>query len=244
MPVTFLIQVDENERFMHDFTFYLDLAIQKTNWFYNEEIYKTIYSKDIKDDSYKNCIPVGSVEYVTEFYKKHFNIEKINPINIPASLMKYKYLKRNIMSATKENINKLPEGEYFIKDISKIKGLVDIVNKKYIPVNDNILISKIIDIKSEWRCFVYNNKIIGLKNYSGDFISVPNIELIQEMMDEFKEAPSAYTIDVGIEENTNDTFLIEIHDFFSCGLYGFDDSKNLPRMYISTHKHILEKYLR
>lgn len=60
------------------------------------------------------------------------------------------------------------------------------------------------------------------------------------MIEGFKEAPEAYTIDVGVTSDGN-TVLIEVHDFFSCGLYGFDDAKNLPNMYISTHKTILRK---
>ena len=184
-------------------------------------------------------LDVGSIR---SFYKKHYGIENILPINIPASLMQDKYLKRNIMIATKENIETLKDYNYFIKDISKIKGMIDIVNKKSIPVNTNILISEVIDITSEWRCFIYNKEIVGLKNYSGDFISIPNINMIKEMVNDFIDAPMAYTLDAGIETNTGDTCLIEIHDFFSCGLYGFDDSKNLPRMYISSHKDILKRY--
>jgi hypothetical protein len=44
-----------------------------------------------------------------------------------------------------------------------------------------------------------------------------------------KEAPVAYTLDVGV--NKKHTFIIEAHDFFSCGLYGFADLKLLPLMF-------------
>ena len=42
------------------------------------------------------------------------------------------------------------------------------------------------------------------------------------------DAPIAYTLDVGI--NDKGTFVIEVHDFFSCGLYGFADVGILPSM--------------
>lgn len=49
------------------------------------------------------------------------------------------------------------------------------------------------------------------------------------MIREYKSCPIAYTLDVGV--NSNNTFIIEVHDFFSCGLYGFSDNKILPYMF-------------
>lgn len=162
----FLIQVDENNRFMHDFAFHLDLAIKRNNWFYNEEIYRAVYSSDTKNPIFKDCIPVGSVEFVSSFYKEHFNINQIKPINIPESLNKFEYLGRKIVKSTKENIESLKDDRYFIKDNSKIKGLADIVNKKDIPVDKDIIISELLDIESEWRGFVFRGNILDIRSYS------------------------------------------------------------------------------
>ena len=49
------------------------------------------------------------------------------------------------------------------------------------------------------------------------------------MIDAFEDCPIAYTLDVGI--NDNGTFVIEVHDFFSCGLYGFSNHPILPQMF-------------
>jgi hypothetical protein len=53
---------------------------------------------------------------------------------------------------------------------------------------------------------------------------------IEAMIIDFKSAPIAYTLDVGINKNTNTVFLVEAHDFFSCGLYGFADHRIYPQM--------------
>ena len=76
--------------------------------------------------------------------------------------------------------------------------------------------------------------------YSGELNYFPDIKEIENMIKDYgKEAPPAYTIDVGV--NDDGTFLIEIHDFFSCGLYGFADYKNLPLMFITVHYEILKR---
>lgn len=49
------------------------------------------------------------------------------------------------------------------------------------------------------------------------------------MIEEYKEAPIAYTLDVAITDK-GDTVVLEVHDFFSCGLYGFNDYRKLPYM--------------
>jgi hypothetical protein len=46
------------------------------------------------------------------------------------------------------------------------------------------------------------------------------------MIKEYKSSPIAYTLDVGV--NSNNTFIIEIRDFFS---YGFSNNKILSYMF-------------
>lgn len=70
---------------------------------------------------------------------------------------------------------------------------------------------------------------MGLQNYSGEFTKFPSVNKINAMIKHYKSAPIAYTLDVGV--NDNGTFVIEVHDFFSCGLYGFSNYAILPNMY-------------
>ena len=97
----------------------------------------------------------------------------------------------------------------------------------YLP-EGNYQMSEYMHIESEWRVFVYNGKMVGLQNYGGDYTIFPNKAKIQKLIHYYKSAPMAYTLDVGV--NDYETFVIEVHDFFSCGLYGFADHNIYPYM--------------
>ena len=213
----FLIQTIDN-KVKHDFSFALIEACEYQNWYTKSNDYKCFYT-DIEDLEYiPNFIPIGSVEFVSKYLKFFDKIPK--PINIPNELLFVYYLGREIKFGNKKDINKFP---CFVKSDTKIKKFTEIINNlEIVPEEDKYLISDILNIDSEWRCFIYENKLVGLQNYSGDFTLFPNIEKIKEMIIEYKSSPIAYTLDIAINESG--TFLIEVHDFFSCGLYGFNAS--------------------
>lgn len=236
----FLIQTFNNE-IIYDFSLQIKEATKYKNWFNNSNDYKYILTGNIEEIVFKknidDYIPIGSIDFVLNFYNKFHNI-KLKPINIPKELLIPKYLKRKIV--TEKEISKLnlnDNDEVFIKSKDKFKDITDIIKIKNIPRDKKLLISEIIDIESEWRCFVFRNKIVGLKNYQGAFLSVPNIDMIKDMINTYNKPNKAYTIDIGV--SNGDTLLIEVHDFFSCGLYGFNDYNNLINMSITTHKEIL-----
>ena len=85
----------------------------------------------------------------------------------------------------------------------------------------------------------FKNKLVGLQNYSGDFKLFPNVSTIDKMIDAYKSAPIAYTLDVGIDEYN--TFVIECHRFISVGLYNFSDYRIIPQMFNSAFKELINK---
>jgi hypothetical protein len=173
---------------------------------------------------HKKYVPIGSVEFVTEFLQHFYGLTP-KPLNVPKEL--FHYAGREIYNGNELSIDGTV-GKYFVKSNDKIKGYAEIIgtNKKErflyndIPVG-NYQISKYITINSEWRAFIYEGKLVGLQNYAGEFTLFPNVNTIKGMIEMYKSAPIAYTIDVGIN-NDSGTFVIECHDFFSCGLYGFN----------------------
>jgi hypothetical protein len=215
--VEFLIQ-RINGAVVHDFSFQLIESCKYQNWVNQDNSFSYIFTECCYPEK---VIPVGSVEFVQGYLKELFNIT-LKPRNIPIELMDRKFTSRNVFNGTEQDINK----EYFVKSNDRIKNFIGIVDRA--PVG-NYQISETIDIDSEWRCFVYKNELVGLNNYIGDFTMFPNVSLINEMIKEYKSSPIAYTLDVGV--NSNNTFIIEVHDFFSCGLYGFSDNRILPYMF-------------
>lgn len=143
-----------------------------------------------------------------------------------------------MLTDDKNKINFVDDKPLFFKSASQYKKFTDIVYQKDINnmPDDEYLVSSVVDIQSEWRAFIFNNKLVGLNNYAGDFTIFPNIDLIKEMIREYKNSPKAYTLDVGI--NNSGTFIIEVHPFVSCGLYGFADYRILPQMFIAGFNEI------
>lgn len=233
----FLIQTINNQ-IKHDFS----LTLLESIRFYRE--FKRInldyyLSNFIPEGNCENIIPVGSVEFVNTFFKEKLNIE-LKPINVPKIL--FPYAERRIVNLNKESYDKIPyifphHKKLFIKSNDKVKHLMTLDWFRLTDLNlintENAQISEFIEnIDSEYRCFVYKDKLIDIRRYSGDFTLFPNIRIIEAMIEVYKpNSPSTYTLDIGVNKNGG-VFVIEVHDFYSCGLYGFNDLQNYPYMII------------
>lgn len=241
--ITFLIQTGEKDnQIMYDFGFHLKEAIDYNNWFYNERVYSYEFCNKHKKELISNIretIPVGSIEFVLSFYREFLGIKNIKPINIPIELQAKQYLHRKIL-----NLNEARKDQIvFAKSRDKFKDYTEISPVKDLPKDKDLIISEYVDILSEWRAFVFRGELLDIRNYSGDFRCVPDINVVESMIKSYKNSPIAYTIDVGVlnKEGNRPTALIEVHEFFSCGLYGFREYKLLPRMFIETHKELLKR---
>jgi len=69
---------------------------------------------------------------------------------------------------------------------------------------------------------------------------LPNIKLIENMIKDYTDSPMSYTLDVAVTEN-NETCLLEVHPFVSCGLYGFADYRLLPTMFTTGYNWFKEE---
>lgn len=238
----FLIQ-KINGKIVHDFSFTLLESISFKNWLTHSEKIKVKflnYNTDVPepDDIYpipfkpyhKGYVPIGSVEFVTEFLQHFYGLTP-KPLNVPEDLFHY-YPGRTIFNGDHNSFKNL-DGKFFFKSNDKIKGhsgYYDTGIPTELPEGNYQISEFIPDIVSEWRAFVYNGKLVGLQNYVGEFTKWPNVHVIKGMIQMYKSAPIAYTLDIGISYDRG-TFVIECHDFFSCGLYGFADHAILPSMF-------------
>ena len=233
---TFVIQCEKvkgNLMPMFDFCFEAIQAINYQNWFHGN-VYDFVLAEEIRDE-HKECIPIGSVEFVTNHMKKFHNISDINPLNIPDIL--FPFAKREIMRVSRDNLWPViySHDRLFVKADDQIKGYADICTpKSNIPFSNRYLVSEVIGINTEWRCFVRNGKLLDMKCYSGEFNIFPDVAEINKMISAYTEAPPAYTIDVGVNTK-GETVIIECHNFFSCGLYGFSDYRYLLDMFLKAY---------
>lgn len=251
MGTTFLVEAENKNNSVipsYDFGYTAIQMANFWNWLHSEETQYSIefieYSNNLvnKFKEFPNAIPIGSVEFTLDWFKS-IGIDNVKPLNIPKEL--WKFCDREIKVDTIKNNS----GFYMIKDTDKIKsdinGRLEIRNSEIfindVPVNlddkEYFLSEWLNDVNSEWRVFVYNGDIKDIRCYSGDFWSFPDREYIEKIVDEYKN-PS-YTLDVMVTPNK--TEIVELHDFFSCGLYGFEDTI-LPLMWKRAISNIVGRY--
>jgi hypothetical protein len=201
----------------HDFGHVLIEAIKFNHWS-NKNDYSYFLTSSIS--LMRDTIPVGSVKFVQDYLYRVYD-KLIKPRNVPNSL--FSYAGRFIYNGDQYD---LMAGDYFVKSHDVIKRFAA-KTPDSLP-EGRYQFSTWAEFSSEWRAFVWRGELVGLQNYTGDFTEFPSIQTIKAMITVFKDAPCAYTLDVGIREGG--TFVVEVHDFFSCGLYGFDDPVYLPLM--------------
>lgn len=230
--MNFLIQGQDGLP-LHDFSFELIQSIKYQKRLGKERKY--IISMDPEEViNTADWCPVGSVEFVFKYFDFH-GIPRPKPINIPEELKLISGLRPSI-----EEEDTVFKGVRFVKSMDLIKHPLNGFMKMTPSEKGLWQTTDVVDFVSEWRCFIHDGRLIDCKNYIGDFDKPPSISYIKECIKGYKPAPIAYTLDVGVTKTG--TCVIEVHDFFSCGLYGFSAPHIYPQMlsqwyysYISRH---------
>lgn len=227
--ISFLVQKINGE-IRNDFCLALLDAVDFQYWRDHDAQWKIYFTEtpcSVNDSA--GMIPVGTLEFVYTYMEELENVSRrrVKPVGIPQKLFKPEFLKRKCRIASRPGLD-LTEPS-FVKSNDQYKGFQDIVVSERTVPDGNYLVSEVVDIESEWRAFVYKGKLVGLQNYLGDFMQFPDVPTIQAMIAAYTDCPLAYTLDVGV--NGRGTFIIEVHPFVSCGLYGFSDNRILPQMF-------------
>jgi hypothetical protein len=160
-------------------------------------------------------IPIGSVEFVHEYMRLH-NIPTPKPLNVPEPLFPL-CSQRPVNIITPTYI----KGDRYIKsnDLIKHSGNGYKALSMHL-VDGSWQVTNPLSIEAEWRCFIFKNKLIDAKCYTGDCLKAPHLDYINRCIDTYTNAPIAYTLDIGIHMFGNT--VIEVHDMYSCGFYGFE----------------------
>jgi hypothetical protein len=144
------------------------------------------------------------------------------------------YLGRNVLEMTffevEEYSNMGDVFPFFIKPLREHKlftGYVvrskhDLLQAKIrCKPESKLIVSECVDFVSEYRCFVLNGRLIGSKNYTGDFTISPDYNIIESAIGDYKIQPTAYSIDFGVTSDGR-TLLIEMNDSFGLSAYGLN----------------------
>ncbi len=165
----------------------------------------------------------GSVQDI--LYYLSFLNKEYEHIDYPFELHKYcnryisqcyfKSLKKNNLSNVFCKPTKLKQFNGFILS-GEFKDFI-----KMATVNDNDLVwlSTRINLLVEYRVFIYDRQILDVKPYKGDCSLGFCKQTVLSMIQDYKNQPVAYAIDIGVN-NLGQTVLVEVNDGFSLGSYG------------------------
>lgn len=175
----------------------------------------------------KSDVLIGSVE-ATRFFFGELGVSCPKYIGYPNELTEY-YGREIKLMKVRDLTKNYP---YFIKPATEVKLFTgDVIEndrllntfKTFYDVNPETLlyVSEVINIQSEYRCFVHKGVLKGIQYYLGDFKKYPNYKVIEEIISKYEKQPIAYTVDVGVTDN-NETIIVEINDMWAIGSYGFN----------------------
>lgn len=198
---------------------------------YERGFYVTRCSTPIHALDFHNPAVYGNVNFVEEYLTAmKYNIRSIG--HVPSDLTPY--AGREITYMTLGEALKLEN--VFIKPIpEKHKRFTGIVIDSSIAryklqlethsydIDEQVIVSPVINIASEWRGFVCEDELIDCKHYKGDFRIAPDYS-IEKHITEWKDRPSAWSCDFGITD-TGETIIVECNDVMSLGWYGLVPAK-------------------
>ena len=199
-------------------------------WKNPDSEFEIIEEYQVPSSNMKEYCPVGSIEFCQKVFK-YSNLPYSKPINIPNCLMRFRKCQNNSFEGYRDG------EKAFIKSTDVMKSELNDVYRidnatKYIFRDGNFQISKYIeDIESEYRLFVYEGKIVGMKHYLGDPVVTPDEYVVRNFIDIISKSDEnriAYTLDVAVildNEVDDETIPIEMHDFLAGGLNVLDDNK-------------------
>jgi hypothetical protein len=178
----------------------------------------------------RDCMVVGD-HLTIRLALKQLGIEDLAKSCYPASLQPL--LKRRIWtSSLREELLKSETGfqSVFVKpkdDLKRFTGFViqergDLYKAGGASRSLPVFCSEVVSWRSEFRIFVTNGAIVGMKYYASDGALLPDEGLIKnaiQTLERSGEATKGYGIDFGVLEN-GETAMVEWNDGYSLGSYG------------------------
>jgi hypothetical protein len=208
---------DQKKTVWFDFCYSAQIGAQNCNI----QVKKFSEWKDIPADP--TNIIVGSVEMCKGWLQQYYTV----PYAIDLSVFN-KYLGRKIDTVLVKDL----EYPTFIKPVIDVKAFTgfEAVNESYVQIfaegyTGHVWSQEIVDIVSEYRMYITNNKILGMKHYSGDCLVFPDAKFIAECFEFSKTVLDyhSYALDFGVLSDGR-TILIEPNDGWAIGNYGLEPS--------------------
>jgi len=174
-----------------------------------------------------NCGPEALVHgYIGDVHAalRKLNVPRPDPIDYPEALQDF--LGRKIWKGFLGDVRDRPNHSVFVKPIAHkvFTGLLWTGSRqdrlRLALYGDEVAchISDPIGFISEYRCFVLDGELVGVKHYKGDWSKAPAREPVEAAVKAWK-GPRAYALDFGVTDDGR-TLLVEANDGYSLGCYG------------------------
>lgn len=211
------IQTDKNGDYYNVNAFTASVGYKSLGF----QVFKYFDADEIQE-SKKESIFVGGVGMIRKRLK-NLGIEKPDEIEYPEELREF--LNRDIWTSSLKEIIQEEKTNIFIKPletklfqgkvISEFKDLIDL---NY-PREVKIWCSEVVNIVTEWRCFVRYGTLLDIRYYKGNWDNRLNLDIVNNAISKFTTQPAAYCLDFGVDKNGK-YYLIEVNDGHSLGAYG------------------------
>lgn len=181
----------------------------------------------------KNIILVADIDD-THSYIQRFGGEVPKALNIPEELMSFagRGIRYMTMGEFKQD-KVLPvfvKGNSLAKEYHKVFGAGVITKESSrqnffngVPDAFPVLVSEYVDFVSEYRGYVVDGDLKGIKHYLGDIRVFPDMNVIDKAISQYITQPAGYTIDFGVTADGK-TLLVEANDGYAIGNYGLEPS--------------------
>lgn len=95
----------------------------------------------------------------------------------------------------------------------------------YLPDDCNLetsycYVANVVNIYSEYRCFVHRGELVGLQHGEGAFDVFPDVEQIKDCISQYTQQPVAFCLDVGLMADRQ--VVVEVNEILCSGSFGFD----------------------
>jgi len=211
------IQTDKNGDYYNVNAFIASVGFKSLGF----EVFKYLDPNEVQENE-RDAIFVGGVGMIRKRLEI-LGIHKEDEIEYPMELREF--LNRKVWKSTLKKIIKEGQTNLFIKPLETklFQGIVITDFKDFIGLNyENdveIWCSEIINILTEWRCFVRYGSLLDVRYYKGNWDNKLDLNIVNSAISKYTSQPASYCLDFGVDEEGKH-YLIEVNDGHSLGTYG------------------------
>lgn len=186
-------------------------------------------------------LPVGDFAFTEAWLWENFR-KRMAPLEVPEILQTPQFLGRSYRLMDRDMLPSYEGGSlrYFVKNVDKFNTFNSSACEGVVPHPSTLprgkyLLSEWLNIRSEFRVFVYEDAVLAVQNYQGSPLVFPDTGKLLHMVKAYrddKHRPTAYTMDVAVickKDQMADTVILSVCPFAASKLCGFKD-KRIPDM--------------